>query len=63
MTWPWMLQTLLEEVSDVNGIAYVVKEGFAFIELGFASEGVEGWSKLVSRREELLCEGDSIAKW
>ena len=40
MTWPWMPQDLLEEVSDVNGIVDAIREGFAFIEVGFASEGV-----------------------
>ena len=40
MNQPWMLQDLLEEVSDVNGIVDVIREGFAFIEVGFASEGV-----------------------
>ena len=41
-----MLQTLLEEVSDVNGIGNAVKEGFTFIESGFTSEGVQGRSKM-----------------
>ena len=58
-----MLQNLLEEVSDVNGIVDVIGRDFEFTEEGFASEGVQGSSKLVSGREELLCEGTSVAKW
>ena len=58
-----MLQTLLEEVSDVNEIGNAVKEGFAFIEVQFTSEGVQGSSKLVFGREELLYERNSLAKW
>ena len=58
-----MLQDLLEEVSDVNGIVNAIREVFPFIDVGFASEGVQGSSKLVSIREELLCEGISVAKW
>ena len=63
MTQPWMLQTLLEEVSDVNGIVDAISPGFTFIEAWFASKGMHGSSKLVSRREELLCEGNYVAKW
>ena len=58
-----MIQTLLEEVSDVNGIVDTIRAGFTFIKVGFASEGVQVSSKLVSRREELICKGNSIAKW
>ena len=57
-----MLQELLEEVSDVNGIVNGIREGFAIIEVEFASEGVHGSSKVVSRREKLLCEGNYVAK-
>ena len=58
-----MLQTLLKEVNDVNGIVDVIREGFAFIEVQFTSEGVQGSSKLVFGREELLYERNSLAKW
>ena len=51
-----MVQTLLEEESEVNGIVDAGKAGFT-------SEGVQVWSKLLSRTEELLCEGEATAKW
>ena len=58
-----MLQSLLEEASDVNGIVDEGKVGFSFIEVGFTSKGVQVWSKLFSGTWERLCEGESITKW
>ena len=58
-----MIQTLLEEVSDVNGIADAIRERFSFIKVGLVSERVQGSRNLVSGRGELLYEGNSIAKW
>ena len=46
-----MFHTLLEQVSDVNGIVDAAKAGFSSIELGFT--GVE----------EQLYEGEGIGKW
>ena len=46
-----MVQTLLEEASDVNGIVDAGKVGFSFIEVGFTAT------------EELLCEGEATTKW
>ena len=46
-----MLQTLLEEESDVNGIVDATKAGFSSIELGFTGA------------EEQLCEGEGAGKW
>ena len=42
MTRLLMLQTLLEEVNGVNEIVDTIRERFAFIEAGFAGEGVWG---------------------
>ena len=58
-----MIQILLEEASDVNGIVDARKEMFSFIKEGFMSEGVQVFSKLFSGTEELLCEGDDTTKW
>ena len=58
-----MIQTLLEEISDVNGIADAIRERFSFIKVGLVSERVQGSRNLVSGRGELLYEGNSIAKW
>ena len=49
-----MLQSLLEEVSDVNGIIDAIRSRFEFIEVGFASEWVQGSSRLVSGRGTAL---------
>ena len=46
-----MLQTLIEEASDVNGIVDAKKAWFSFIEVGFTAT------------EELVCEGDPTTKW
>ena len=46
-----MLQNLLEEASDVNGIVDAGKARFSFIDLGFTAT------------EELLCEGEATGKW
>ena len=46
-----MLQTLLEEESDVNGIVDPSKLGFSFIKL------------VLTATEELLSEGEGIDKW
>ena len=58
-----MLQRLLEEVSDVNGIVDVISSAFEFIMVWFTSEGVHGSSNLVSIREELSREGIYVSKW
>ena len=47
----------------MNGIIDVIRGWFEFIEVGFVSEGVQGLIKLVSRREELHCKGNYVAKW
>ena len=46
-----MFHTLLEQVSDVNGIVDVAKAGLSSTELGFT--GIK----------EQLCEGEGIGKW
>ena len=46
-----MLQTLLEEESEVNGIVNTRKVGLSFIDVGFTAI------------EELLCEGEATTKW
>ena len=46
-----MVQNLIEEESEVNGIVDVGNEGFSFIDVVFIA------------KEELLCEGEAIAKW
>ena len=58
-----MIQILLEEASDVNGIVDEGKVGFSFIEVGFTSKGVQVWSKLFSGTKELICEGEATSKW
>ena len=45
-----MVQTFLEEESEVNGIVDVGKAGFSFIDIVFTT------------KKELLCEGEAIAK-
>ena len=46
-----MFQTLLEEVSDVNGIVDAAKAGFSSTKLGFTGT------------EEQLYEGEGTGKW
>ena len=46
-----MFQTLLEEVSDVNGIVDAAKAGLSSTKLGF------------TRTEEQLCKGEGAGKW
>ena len=46
-----MFHTLLEQVSDVNGIVDAAKAGFSSTEIGFT--GIE----------EQLCRGEGIGKW
>ena len=46
-----MLQILLEEASDVNGIVNAGKAWFSFIGVAFIAT------------KELICEGEAIAKW
>ena len=51
ITRPLMFHTLLEHVSDVNGIVDAAKAGLSSTELGF------------TRTEEQLCEGEGTRKW
>ena len=46
-----MFQTLIEEESDVNGIVYLEKLGFSFIEL------------VLTGTKQLLFEGEGTGKW
>ena len=46
-----MVQTLLEEESELNGIIDAGKAGFSFIDVVFTAT------------EELLCEGEATTKW
>ena len=46
-----MFHTLLEQVSDVNGIVDAAKARLSSTELGFIG------------REEQLCEGEGTGKW
>ena len=46
-----MVQTFLEEESEVNGIVDVGKAGFSFIDVVF------------TETKKLLCEGEVITKW
>ena len=46
-----MVQILLEEESEVNGIVDAGNAGFSFIDVVFTTT------------DELLCEGEATTKW